>query len=167
MATTCILVGVDFSDLTTAVLAEARRLARAFDAKLYLVHVDVAVSAPDFIGYDVGPAFMRTEIAQQIRDEHRDIQTLERQLQAEGLDATALLVAGDPAEKLADQAARLQPLFIVLGSHAHGQLYRLLAGSVRDGVLKHVHCPVVIVPNPAAASAETASDPTSELDAAS
>ena len=158
MADQCILVTIDFSDVTRQVLDEARQLAKAFNARIYLVHVDIAVNTPDFIGYDVGPEYMRAEIAQQIRHEHRDLEALEKQLHEEGFKVTSLLIAGEPSEKILDQAERLKPLFIVLGSHGHGHLYRLLAGSVVDGVLKQVSCPVVIVPAKARSAARELAD---------
>ena len=141
-----ILVAIDFSDVTDALLDEAARLARAFDARVHLMHVDVAVNVPDFVGYDVGPVYMRTEIAHQIREEHRSLEALEQQLRDRGIDVTSMLVPGAPADKINETAEKLQPMFVLLGSHGHGQLYRLLAGSVRDGVLTKVRCPVVVVP---------------------
>ena len=38
---------------------------------------------------------------------------------------------------------------IVIGSHGHGRLRRLLRGSLTDEVVRHAHCPVLVVKAPA------------------
>lgn len=139
-----ILVPVDFSDVTDAVLAEAARLGKAFGAKLWLIHV--AVTEPDFVGYEIGPVYVRDSAAQQLRHEHQKLQEFQQGLQDDGLDVTAMLVPGEPAEKILDEIRRLEPERVVLGSHGHGALHHLLAGSVCEYILKHAPCPVVVVP---------------------
>jgi nucleotide-binding universal stress UspA family protein len=37
---------------------------------------------------------------------------------------------------------------IVIGSHGHGRLRRLLRGSLTDEVVRHAHCPVLVVKAP-------------------
>jgi len=64
----------------------------------------------------------------------------------------AMLVPGDPSGKLPEEIDRLRPEMVVMGSHGHGALYQLLAGSVCQAVLNHAACPVVVVPIKGAAS---------------
>jgi nucleotide-binding universal stress UspA family protein len=58
-----------------------------------------------------------------------------------------MLVPGEAVEKILQEAISLEAGWIVLGSHGHGALYNLLAGSVCQGVLSKTACPVVIVPS--------------------
>jgi nucleotide-binding universal stress UspA family protein len=139
-----ILVPVDFSDVTEAVIAQAQRLAEALGAKIWLIHV--ASARPDFVGYEVGPVSVRDSVARELHREHEQLQQYQDELRAEGLVATALLVPGMPPNKILEEAERIRPDMIVIGSHGHGALYHLLAGSVCEGVLKHAPCPVVVVP---------------------
>jgi nucleotide-binding universal stress UspA family protein len=143
-----ILVPIDFSDVTETVLAQARRLADALGAKTWLIHV--ASARPDFLGYEVGPVNVRDSVARQLHKEHEQLQQYQDEFRAEGLIATALLVPGVPPKKILEEAERLKPDLIVIGSHGHGALFHLLAGSVCEGVLKHAPCPVVVVPARAA-----------------
>ena len=139
-----ILVPVDFSDGTEAVLLQAERLAKAFRAKIWLVHV--AVVEPAFVGYDVGPGFIRDSVADQLRSEHQQLQNRERYFRRKGVDATSLLVRGDPADKILDEIDRLRVDMVVMGSHGHGTVHQFLTGSVCSDVLKRSHCPVLVVP---------------------
>ncbi|OWK38215.1 universal stress protein [Fimbriiglobus ruber] len=42
---------------------------------------------------------------------------------------------------------------IVIGSHGHGRLRRLLRGSITDGVVRRARCPVLVVKAPTARAA--------------
>ena len=139
-----ILVPLDFSDATDAVLATARRLANALDLPLMLIHV--AQAEGDFIGYQVGPQYIRDHVAEELWDQHEALEKLQQHLAADGIEAVAMLVPGDPGRKLVEEIDRLGPELIVIGSHGHGALYHLLTGSVCQAVLQHAACPVVVVP---------------------
>jgi nucleotide-binding universal stress UspA family protein len=140
-----ILAPIDFSDVTGAVVQSAAAIAKAFQASLYLLHV--APPNPDFVGYEPGPQTVRDSVAQKFRKEHHQLQELESELKSRGLDIHALLVQGATAEKILQEASRLRAEMIVIGSHGHGALQKLLVGSVAEGILRKVPCPVLIVPS--------------------
>ena len=150
-----ILVPIDFSDVAETVLAEAIDLARAFEAKIWLIHVAAPEAA--FVGYEFGLLPSRDRVANEVRREHQMLQHHQDSLRAAGLDATAMLVAGSGAEKILEEAQRVEADMIVLGCHGHGALSHLLTGSVCEGVLRHATCPVVIVPRAATIATD---DPT-------
>jgi nucleotide-binding universal stress UspA family protein len=138
------LVPIDFSDITDLVLEQAATLAKALDKKLWLIHV--AAPEPAFIGYEVGPQYERDYAAERLRQEHQWLEGYQNRLKAQGLDATALLIPGQPAKAIVEEAEKLQVDLIVIGSHGHGALYDLLAGSVCESVLRRARCPVVVIP---------------------
>jgi nucleotide-binding universal stress UspA family protein len=139
-----ILVPIDFSEVSRAVVATAESLARAFSAKIWLIHV--AAPEPDFVGFDVGPQSVRDQRADHLRDEHRRIQDEANRLRDAEIDATALLVQGPTVDKILAEAERLEVDWIVLGSHGHGAAYRALLGSVSEYVVRRSNVPVTIVP---------------------
>jgi nucleotide-binding universal stress UspA family protein len=139
-----ILVPVDFSEVTDRVLEAGVELAKALQAKLWLLHV--TMPEPDFVGYEVGPIYVRDSVAEQFRHEHRMLQEMEKKLEAQGLDVTAMLVQGPTVRKIIDEAKELEAGLIILGSHGHGALFDLLVGSVAKGVLKKTPVPVLVVP---------------------
>ena len=145
-----ILVPVDFSPVTDAVIAQAALLAEAFTAALWLLHV--APPEPDFVGYETGPPNVREQVAHDMRDTHRRLQEHATHLRARGINATALQVQGPTTETVLREAARLQADVIVLGSHGHGLVHRALLGSVSEGILHRATCPLLILPARPAAS---------------
>jgi nucleotide-binding universal stress UspA family protein len=50
------------------------------------------------------------------------------------------------AEEILNQAGVLQADLIVMGTHGHGAMYKLLVGSATKGVLKRSKRPVLLVP---------------------
>lgn len=67
-----ILVTIDFEEKGQVLIEKAAELAEKFNAKLWLVHV--AAPDPDFIGYDVGPQYVRDVLAKDLRNEHKLLQ---------------------------------------------------------------------------------------------
>lgn len=139
-----ILVPVDFSDVTDALIAEAGKMAAALSLPLTLIHV--AQAEVDFIGYEVGPQYIRDDLAEDLREQHQALQALRDALAADGLTATAQMVPGSAQEKIVEELGRINPELVVVGSHGHGALHHLLAGSVCQAVLNHAACPVLVVP---------------------
>ncbi len=139
-----ILVPLDFSDVTDHVVDEAQRMARQTGAKTWLIHV--VAPEPDFIGYEVGPAYIRDSIARNLRDQHQRLQQYQERFAAEGLEAKALLLSGVPTRKILTEMDRVGPDLVIIGSHGHGALYHLMMGSVATSIVKHAACPVLIIP---------------------
>ena len=139
-----ILVALDFSTGTGAVITVASELVRALAADCWLLHV--AAPDPEFVGYEVGPQSVRDQVATEMRGEHRELHEHAERMRAGGLRVTALQVQGPTVEKILHEAQRLQVDLIVIGSHGHGVLHRALLGSVSEGVLRGATCPVLIVP---------------------
>ncbi len=139
-----LLVAVDFSDASRQVISYAAGLASDLSARLILLHVvePVASYVP------VGAAMDVIETAPpQIMEEDLKAQEGHLRRLAEGLpEVESLCIIGLAADEIVTQAAERGAAFIVLGSHGHGALYHLFAGSVVTGVLKRARTPVLIVP---------------------
>lgn len=140
-----LLVAVDFSPVTAEVIRTATQVALAFGAHVRLVHI--AAPNPDFVGYEAGPQTVRDVVAIRLRDDHRKLQDVEAQLRDAGVTVTALLVQGDTVGKILKEADDAGAGMILVGSHGHGALHDLIAGSVAEGVLRKASCPVLVVPS--------------------
>ncbi|MEJ2138263.1 MAG: universal stress protein [Gammaproteobacteria bacterium] len=139
-----ILVGVDLSGCTDTIIEQAKALAKALSAKVWLIHV--AEPEPDFVGYDAGPQSERDAIAKIFHREHTELQTLAKQLRADGVETTALLIRGPTAETILNEGSKLNADMVIVGSHGRGAMQRLLMGSVSEAVLRRTDRPILIVP---------------------
>jgi len=139
-----ILVPIDFSPAEPTIIACAASLAAALPAQIVLLHVEAP--EPAFIGYEPGPQTVRDSVAQSIRGSSKALHAVRDRLRSEGLSVESLLIQGPTAEKIVDEARRLNADYIVLGSHGHSALFDLVVGSVSEGVIRRAPCPVVVVP---------------------
>ena len=143
-----LIVPVDFSDNSGRVLAEAETEARCRGAGLLLLHV--IEPAAEVAGFETDPQMMRLRIAQDLEDEKRiesiRLREMADAIQSRGLSCEASVKFGLPADEILDAAKDRGAEMIVMGSHGHGALYHLFAGSVVTGVLKQSPCPVLVVP---------------------
>jgi len=139
-----ILVAVDLSPASEDVVEAARLIAEPIGATVYILHA--AEPEPDFVGYDAGPEVVRTQVAQELRREHREVQALAEKLRNGGLNATALLVRGPTVETTLKEAESLKAGLIVVGTHGHGAVYDVLIGSYSAGIIRRSKLPVLVVP---------------------
>ncbi|MFZ1415485.1 MAG: universal stress protein [Defluviicoccus sp.] len=139
-----IVVAIDLSQAAGAVIEAAAWIAGASGARLWLIHV--AEPDPAFVGWQAGPDSVREHVSERFHAEHQLLQSHADALRRRGQDATALLVQGDPAERIVAEGEKLGADIIVLGSRGHGPTYEFLVGSVAHDVLRHAPCPVLLVP---------------------
>lgn len=139
-----ILVPVDFSDLSLEVIDKTTEIALALNSKIWLVHV--ASPPPAFVGFDmISPADQEYQ-DEDLQQQERDLQLLEKHIHDKGLDARALLVKGLTVDCIIEQAEKVEADMIAMGSHNHGFFYKTFLGSVSEGVLRKSKIPVLIVP---------------------
>jgi nucleotide-binding universal stress UspA family protein len=139
-----LLVCVDLSERTEAVVARAEWLAKGLGAELWILHV--AAPEPEFVGYGPGPAAVRTQEATRLKDEHRATEAIGKRLQDAGIRATALVVQGPTTERILEHAERLAVDMILVASKGHGALHDAVVGSVGRDLVRRSACPVLIVP---------------------
>jgi nucleotide-binding universal stress UspA family protein len=65
--------------------------------------------------------------------------------QAKGIDVSADVMIGMPAEVILQQAVDLDVSLLIMGSHGKTGLSRLLMGSVAEAVVRKAQVPVLIV----------------------
>ena len=141
---TAILAAIDFSPIADRVLALASDLAEKTGARLVVLHA--AAPEPDFVGYEVGPQYVRDSRAKELRDEHHRLAEIGDALRARGLEVTVQLHAGPTVETVLASAEHAAADLIVVGAHRRGRAAKLLLGSVSEGILHKADCPVLVVP---------------------
>jgi nucleotide-binding universal stress UspA family protein len=141
-----ILACIDFSEVTDAVVGYAKTLSALASAEVRLLHV--AAPNPDFVGFEAGPDVVRTQVAHTLREEHRKLEQLAEMFAEANVRATPLMVQGPTAAVILEQTRRYSADLVVIGSHGHGALHDLIAGSVARELLKKSPVPVLVVPAP-------------------
>lgn len=139
-----ILALVDFSEISAEVVTQSARLASIFRAKCWILHV--AAPDPDFIGFKIGPEYIRDARAEELRSEHRRLADFQRQVSEQGVTCTALLVQGHTGQTILEEVEKLEVGLIVLGSHGHGAVYEIFAGSVAGFLLQKSPVPLYVLP---------------------
>ena len=140
-----IIALIDFSRVSDEVVRTAGDLGEFYGAKCWLMHV--AAPDPDFIGYDVGPQYIRDSRASVLKEEHQQLHVYKTSLESRGVDCEALLVMGPLYKTIEHEIGKLKADLIVLGSHGRSMLYELVVGSVCDYLLKHASVPLMILPS--------------------
>lgn len=142
-----ILVPVDFSPVTTRVCDAACVLARNIKARVVFFHVIEPVPAMvNDYAMPVQDLDYLIDQAQVIAN--RKMLALGRRATARRVRVLAVQRTGKPVPSILAKAAELKADYLVIGSLGHTAAYDLLIGSVLQGVLRKVACPVLVVPAP-------------------
>src|SRR5450432_543859 len=139
-----ILVPVDFSPTTAAVVRTASTLARALSGRIVLLNV---VQIPTVLAdYSQPVAAMQDSVQNAVSAATRRLAKMTQRFRAAGLRSRALVREGTTVSIILEEAKRFKANYIIMGSHGHGKLYDLLAGSTASGVIKRAPCAVVLLP---------------------
>lgn len=143
-----VLVATDFSAPSETALNYARAMARAFGAKLHVMHVfePLWITSADVVGGGVSLAGMIQGLEDSARKQLNDAVTEEdrRELHADAV----LLTSESPAREIADYASQQKVDLVVIGTHGRSGLSRMLIGSVAEKVVRLAPCPVLTVHYP-------------------
>jgi len=142
---TQILVATDGTEIATKAVRQAGELAKAFGARLTIV--TVTEQAPTFAAPELGwsvPASVYDDIREGNVVASRKL--LEAALAEAGVPAETVHVENQlPYEGILGTASRIGADLIVMGSHGHRGLQRLLLGSQASKVLSLAEVPVLVV----------------------
>ena len=151
---TKILLAIDASEEAALAAQTAADIANKTGSELHVVHARLAL--PWTTGYYSATESPTTSIGSEEEARQRVLQWLDDQverIEAQGGNVTqAYLRLGRPdegaitvAEQIVNLAEEIRPGLIVVGSRGLGGISRALMGSVSDSVVRHAHCPVLVV----------------------
>ena len=141
-----ILCPIDFSDTSRHALQHAAAVARWYDAQLTVLHVFTPPYIPPVVS---SPEVLRAAVPTDVGMQLRDRAGAWLAAVGEGLKAEVAVVMGPAMSSILDRAKSMSADLIVIGTHGHSGLDRLLLGSVAERVLRKATCPVMTVPPPA------------------
>lgn len=142
-----ILVPVDFSDCSAEVVRHAAGVARCDGAKLVLLHV---VELPPTVGAETliqpdpeSEAVRAIDYVTQAAAAH--LPTYLAFDEVAGLEIETRVIAGIPADRIVQEANRLDAKQIIMGTHGRTGFARMMTGSVAETVIRHTERPVTLI----------------------
>jgi nucleotide-binding universal stress UspA family protein len=143
---TKILLATDDSEEAELAAGTAADLTRSTSSELHAVRI-FAESAYAHPYYEARFPKLAEHLQQQDREEiQAALDEQVKRLRETGVDiAEAHLRTGEPDGEIVALAEELGAGLIVMGSRGLGGVRRALMGSVSDSVVRHAHCPVMVV----------------------
>ena len=149
---TKILLATDGSEDAKLAALTAADLAEETDSELHIIYVggegfyetplvDLATLEPTWIAREYPDLLSNIE-----RTERELLDDEVKQVESAGRIVTqAHLSMGEAAPEIIIVAEEIEAGLIVMGSTGQGGIRRALLGSVSEAVVKHAHCPVLLV----------------------
>ena len=143
----CIVVGIDFSELSQRALTTAIELARDSGAEIHLVHAfDIRV--PFVTPYEVA---VPDHLISEARDAAaRKLEEALGSISAAGVKAKSHLEEVPASSAIVRVATELEADLVVMGTHGNTGLKHVLLGSVAERTLRLAPCSVLTVKEPSA-----------------
>jgi nucleotide-binding universal stress UspA family protein len=139
-----ILVPTDFSECSMKGLVYAKAFAKQFKSTLVLlnsVHFQYYVASDECARYDLPRLMQHADVV--ARDQMRE---LFEKTDWDGLEVETSLQTGHPGQQICEHARDSDVDLIVISTHGSTGLTHLFLGSVAEYVVRHAHCPVLVVP---------------------
>ena len=140
-----ILVPVDFSDCSMLGLESAVRFARVWGAELVTfncVPVQTFAIYGEYRGLDF--AALTNHAEKTAKEQMREVVS---SLESQDIIAKGVIELGVPAQAICDYARNHEVDLIVTATHGSTGLTHVLLGSTAEHVVRHAHCPVIVMPS--------------------
>jgi len=137
-----LLVPLDGSELATEALHSADLLTEAFGAQLALLRVVQPVSYP-LVGE--GYAYVPFDEEAEVADARRYLDDQAARLSGDGVRVSTNVAVGEPARVIGEIAREQDVDVVVMATHGHGGLSRVILGSVATATLRHTTAPLLLV----------------------
>ena len=140
-----ILLAIDGSQEAGLAAEAATELSRDTGSE---VHVTYVLPTPqELMGHHFYSSEIRESLIEQARSEARKfLEERTEQLRSEGAKVIDThLRTGEPDKEIIRLSEEIDANMIVMGSRGLGAVRRALMGGVSDSVVKHAHCPVLVM----------------------
>lgn len=142
-----LLLPIDFSDSSLEAFEYAMHLAKWFDSSITLLHA--VEPLPYSVDFNLTHPIENRQLREQVQARLSELTDL---LKREGLTADYQVKGKHTTDAIVEGLADTGADLIVMGTHGHQGLRRLLMGSVAASVLRETSCPILTVKSPKFAS---------------
>lgn len=139
-----LLIAIDFEEHFQQLIDKGIEIAEKFSSKIWLLHI--VAPDPDFVGYGVGPQYIRDSKAEEMREEHRMLQDEAKRILDRGIEAEGLLIQGPTVETILEEAVKLKIDLIVIGRRDHGFFHKAIIGDTSSDVISGSDFSILVVP---------------------
>ena len=149
-----ILVPLDHSEHSRRALDVAIQIAKKFGGKITLIHVYSVVVTPLMMpepstltpSIPVMPEAYVSKLAEAAQEAgNRVLEEGKQRAKTEEVEVDAMLVEGHAVQEIIRVSKEGNFDLIVMGARGVSHIREMLLGSVTDGVMHHVTCPVLVV----------------------
>ena len=150
-----ILVPLDGSEHSAKALEKAIQIAKKFEARITLIHVysvyvqPILLPEPTTVGISTVPLLTAAEVskvAETARSAgNRILADGEEKAKSEDVQVEKMLVEGHAVQEIVRVAKEGDFDLVVMGARGLSRIKEILLGSVSDGVMHHVTCPIMLV----------------------
>ena len=140
-----VVLAIDGSEEAALAAEAATELSKETGSE---VHVTFVLPAPEeLIGHHWYAPEIRESVLEQARSEARKfLEGRAEQLRLEGAKVVDThLRTGEPDKEIIRLSEEIDATMIVMGSRGLGAVRRALMGGVSDSVVRHAHCPVLVM----------------------
>ena len=143
-----ILLPTDFSECASYALNYASSFARQFGAKIICLHViEPIIPAVGYTG--LADPLPLTDVSEQLEESaERELPKISDCQECHDLCVEEVIARGDAAAEIVRIAKEKEADLIVIASHGRTGLGRIFFGSTTESVVRHAHCPVLVVKPP-------------------
>lgn len=139
-----ILVAVDFSNTTEALIDQAASLCKALQGQIRILHVDD--SAPYFYAPQ-DPREPVSDVSEEMDPEsHKDMKNIRDRLAGMGVEAEFRRLSGPAASNIALAAKEYDADLIAIGGHQHSHFFQYFFGTRTESLIRKAPCPILVVP---------------------
>ncbi len=146
-----VLIGLDYNPRSEIVANQGYALAKKLGAEVCLIHVlaDVSyygVNYPNFMGYE---GYNEMQVDLNVYSELREVAKNFLETAAQHLGdpmVRTYLAEGPTSTAILDYAKRWKADLIVLGTHSHSVLEKVLMGTTASRILERTEIPVYLIP---------------------
>jgi universal stress protein A len=143
-----IMVTTDFSEAADHAVTHAFRMAADHGAEVLLCHVIETIIAPNpLYAYYYPTELLSPEVRERAERDAREalLERVPKDGPLSQVPYRTVVVHGMPADEIIRMTEQQGADLIVIATHGHTGLKHLFMGSVAERVIRHVHCPVLVV----------------------
>jgi manganese transport protein len=132
-----ILVPLDHSDLDRLAVGHAAAMAKQYDARIFLLHIEEGVTSQV---YGEQSSTAEVQAGQQY------LEKMAESLRNQGIAVDAAIAHSlFPSKEIVRWANEVHPDLVIMGAHGHGGLKDLIFGNTINPVRHHLSVPMLIV----------------------